>query len=165
MTGIRYGLLIISLAIFVVLVVVGYQKYPLWQARYYNREISVAGVQLMMTVEELQATLGKGEFIPGMGGDGWRFDEPKIFVMTSAVGLFADKVAMIDTENSAHSILGIRVGEDYLSACKVLEKRGFKNTSQDCFTKGNVLIQLFGGTKISRLRIGIQDPAYKDVVF
>ena len=89
MTGIRYGLLIISLAIVVVLGVVLYQRYPLWEAKYYNREISVAGVQLMMTVEELQATLGKGEFIPGMGGDGWRFDEPKIFVMIRS-GLFAD---------------------------------------------------------------------------
>ncbi|MGI5997435.1 MAG: hypothetical protein ACOX89_02105 [Lutispora sp.] len=33
------------------------------------------------------------------------------------------------------------------------------------FTKGNGYVQLFGGTIISRLRIGIEDPAYKDVVF
>ena len=72
---------------------------------------------------------------------------------------------MIETENPAHSILGIRVGDDYLSAREVMEKRGFKEISQDCFTKGNVLVQLSGRTKISRLRIGIQDPAYKDVVF
>lgn len=72
-----------------------YKNYPLWEAKYYNREISVAGVQLMMTVEQLQNTLGKGKFVPGMGGDGWRFDKEKIFVMTSAVGLFADKVAMM----------------------------------------------------------------------
>lgn len=89
----------------------------------------------------------------------------KILVMTSSIGLFKGKVSSIETENSSHSILGIRIGDNYDSALSVLKKYGFKESSENIFTKGNVLIQLTGGSIISRMRISIQDPAYKDVVF
>jgi hypothetical protein len=119
-----------------------------------------------MTEEELNSSFEEdGEFVPGMGGNGWRFSKEKIFVMTSSIGLFKDKVSSIDTENSSHSILGIKIGDNYDSASSVLEKHGFKESSDYIFRKGNVLIQLNSGSRISRMRISIQDPAYKDVVF
>jgi hypothetical protein len=139
---------------------------PILEAHYYNREINIAGIKLLMTEEELNSSLEeKSEFVPGMGGDGWRFKEEKIFAMISSVGLFKDKVAAIDTENPAHSVLGVSVGEDYEQAVSTLQKKGFKKSSRDVFCKGNFLIQLNGGSKISSIRIIIQDPAYKNVQF
>ncbi len=114
-----------------------------------------------MTEEELNRTLAKGEFVYGMGGNGWTFSDDKIFVMTSSVGLFKGKVASIETENSSHSILGIKVGDKYGTASSILEKAGFKESADGYFTKGNVQIQLYGGNVIAKLRINIQDPAYK----
>ena len=145
-----------------------YKYHPILEAHYYNRHISVSGVKLLMTEEELHSLFeGKWEFVYGMGGNGWRCSKENIFVSTSFVGLFKDKVASIDTQNPSHSILGIRVGDNYDSAARVLEKRGFKKSSYDkyVFIKGNVQILFNGGNKISSIKISIEDPAYKNVVF
>ncbi len=143
-----------------------HKNYPIFEAYFYNRHISVSGVKFLMTEDELTSTLfEEGEFINGMGGNGFRFSASKIFVGTSSIGLFIDKVVLIETENSSHSILGIKVGDEYDSALNVIKKNGFKELTDDIFTKDNIQIQLFGESKISRLRISIQDPAYKNVVF
>jgi len=165
---IRINYIIISLSVLIIVIssLLLYKYYPVLEAYYYNREISISGVKLLMTEEELNSSFEEdGEFVPGMGGNGWRFSKEKIFVMTSSIGLFKDKVSSIDTENSSHSILGIKIGDNYDSASSVLEKHGFKESSDYIFRKGNVLIQLNSGSRISRMRISIQDPAYKDVVF
>ncbi|WP_018211399.1 hypothetical protein [Desulfitobacterium hafniense] len=143
-----------------------YKFYPVSEALYYNESISISTVKLFMTEEELLSTMDeKAEFVYGMGGNGWRFSNSEIFVMTSSLGLFKNRVSLIDTENTSHSILGIKVGDDWDSAVTYLKKRGFKEFSHDMYTKGNVEIQLSGGSKISRLRIRIADPAYKDIQF
>lgn len=166
MKRIKYIVISLSVLIIVISSLLLYKYYPVLEAYYYNREISISGVKLLMTEEELNNSFEEnGEFVPGMGGNGWRFSKEKIFVMTSSIGLFKDKVSSIDTENSSHSILGIRIGDNYDSSLSVLEKHGFKESSDKIFTKSNVHIQLSGGSKISRMRISIQDPAYKDVVF
>jgi len=165
MKQLRNGILFISLLLLVGFGFALSKYYPLVEASLYNKEISVAGVQLLMTEEELNRTLAKGEFVYGMGGNGWTFSDDKIFVMTSSVGLFKGKVASIETENSSHSILGIKVGDKYGTASSILEKAGFKESADGYFTKGNVQIQLYGGNVIAKLRINIQDPAYKNVVF
>jgi len=46
----------------------------------------------------------------------------------------------------------------------ILKKRGFHELSDNIFEKGNVQMHLFGTSEISKLRISVQDPAYKDVV-
>ncbi|ACL21224.1 hypothetical protein Dhaf_3204 [Desulfitobacterium hafniense DCB-2] len=143
-----------------------YKFYPVLEALGYNKSISVSAVKLFMTEEALINTMDeKAEFVYGMGGNGWRFSDSGIFVMTSSLGLFKNRVALIDTENTSHSILGIKVGDNWDSAVTCLKKRGFKEFSHDMYTKGNVEIQLSGGSKISGLRIRIADPAYKDVQF
>lgn len=165
MKKLKKGIFLISLLLVIGLSLTLLKYYPLVEASLYNREISVAGVKLLMTEEELNRTLAKGEFVYGMGGNGWRFSADKIFVMTSSVGLFKDKVALIETENTAHSILGLKVGDKYGTTSTNLKKEGFKEVAEGYFAKGNVQIQLSGGSVITRLRINIRDPAYKDVVF
>ena len=140
-----------------------YKYYPYLEAYYYNTNIDVSGIKLMMGKDDLAEALGQeGEFINGMGGDGLRYSDKGIFVGISNHGLFKQKVSQIDTENPDHSILGISVGEDYDKALSILKKHGFKKTN-DIFEKGNVFVQLFGGSKISMLRIYIEDPDYKGV--
>jgi hypothetical protein len=119
-----------------------------------------------MTEKELGNTLqSQGEFINGMGGNGWSYQGLKVFVSISSHGMFKDKVCQIDTENPSHSILGIKVGESFDSAEAILKSRGFKEIYDDSFVNGDVCIYLFGGDIINRLRINIIDPSYKDVVF
>lgn len=143
-----------------------YKFYPVLEALYYNKSISVSTIKLFMTEEELISTMDeKAEFVYGMGGNGWRFNDSGIFVMTSSLGLFKNRVELIDTENTSHSILGIKVGDNRDSVAAHLKKRGFKELSHDMYIKGNVGIQLSGGSKISRLKLRIVDPAYKDVQF
>ena len=154
-----------SMAILILLIVglAIYKYYPYLEAYYYNTNIDVSGIKLMMGKDDLSKTLGQqGEFINGMGGDGLRYSDKGIFVGISNHGLFKQKVSQIDTENPDHSILGISVGEDYEKAISILKKYGFKKTN-DIFEKGNVFVQLFGGSKISMIRIYIEDPAYKGV--
>lgn len=161
----RYVILFISFLILIMLGLILHKNYPIFEANYYNRDISISGVKLLMTEDELNRTLEKGEFVYGMGGNGWRFSDAKLFVMTSSIGLFENKVSLIETVNSSHSILGIKVGENYSTALTILAKHGFEESSEDLFTKGNMQIQLFGGSEITKLKISILDPAYKDVVF
>ncbi|HHY81480.1 MAG TPA: hypothetical protein GX505_02245 [Clostridiales bacterium] len=158
-------IVLIGIVVIVISSFLLYKYYPILEAYYYNREISVSGIKLHMTEDELNNTLKNGEFVPGMGGNGWRFSKEKVFVMTSSIGLFKDKVSLIDTENPSHSILEIKTGDNYDSALSVLTNRGFKELSDNIFIKGNVLIQLRGESKISGVRITIQDPATKDLVF
>lgn len=165
MKKIKFRILFISLLLLIGLSLTLLKYYPLVEASLYNKEISVAGVKLLMTEEELNGTLAKGEFVYGMGGNGWRFSDFKIFVMTSSIGLFKNKVALIETDNPSHSILGLKVGDQYETASTILKKDGFQESAEGYFTKGNVHIQLYGGSIITKLRINIQDPAYKDVVF
>lgn len=162
MRRLKYGILLL---LFIGLGLVLYKFYPLVEAKYYNSQISASGVKLLMTEEELNKTLAKGEFVPGMGGNGWRFSESQVFVMTSSIGLFRNKVSYIETENPSHSILGLKAGDNYETASASLENYGFKQSPGGCFSKGNVQVQLSGGSMVSRIRITIQDPAYKDVVF
>lgn len=166
MKKIKYFIIFLSVLIIVISSLSLYKHYPILEAYYYNMEISISGVKLLMTEDELNSSLNEnGEFVHGMGGNGWRFADSRIFVGTSSIGLFKDTVVLIETENSSHSILGIKVGDNYDSALTVLKRRGFKDLTEDIYTKGNIQLQLFGESKISRLRINIQDPAYKDVVF
>lgn len=162
---IKYIIISLSFLIIIIFSFLLYKYYPVFEAHYYNRKVSISGVKLLMTVEELNSSLANGEFVPGMGGNGWKFSDEKIFVMTSSVGLFKDKVSTIDTENYHHNILGIEIGANYDSALSILEKHGFKESNDKIFRKGNVLIQLTGESKVSKIRIRIQDPAYKGVVF
>ncbi|WP_019850789.1 hypothetical protein [Desulfitobacterium sp. PCE1] len=158
-------LLLSALAIFILGLTL-YKNYPILEAYYYNRSISVATIKLFMPEGELISTMDEeAEFVYGMGGNGWRFSNNKIFVMTSSLGLFQNKVSSIDTENPSYSILGIKVGDTYDSAVTTLKKRGFKESSHDIYTRGDVTIQLSGGSKISQLKIRIEDPAYKGVQF
>ncbi|SHN85264.1 hypothetical protein SAMN02745215_04401 [Desulfitobacterium chlororespirans DSM 11544] len=160
------GFMLFLSVLAIVLSLALYKFYPVLEAFYCNKSISVSTIKLFMTEEELINTMGeKAEFVYGMGGNGWRFSDSKIFVMTSSLGLFKNRVSSIDTENSSHSILGIKVGDNWDSAVTYLKKRGFKEFSHDMYTKGNVEIQLSGGSKISGLRIRIADPAYKEVQF
>lgn len=156
----------------VVLVFLLYKSYPYMEVSYYNRYINASGVKLNMMEEEVFEELGQeGEFVPGMGGHGWRYEYEKIFITISNHGIFRDKVCQIDTENESHDILGIKVGSSFDNAVRILHSKGFNETSRNFFTKGNVYVQLVyyvelsGVTVVSRLRIGIEDPAYKDVVF
>jgi len=167
MKKIRFSLAAIGFLIILMAALLLYKYYPVFEAHYYNGKIDVAGVKLLMTEEELNSFFAEpGEFVYGMGGNGWRFQEENIFVMTSSVGLFKNKVASIETGNPSHSIFGLKVGDDYTSASYALKKKGFKETSSHgIFLKGNTQIQLSGGSKVSRIRITIQDPAYRDVVF
>ena len=71
----------------------------------------------------------------GLGGNGWRFNDTKIFVMTSSIGLFKNKVSLIETENSSHSFLGIKVGDNYRTAMTLLNEYGFMESSEDLFYK------------------------------
>jgi len=162
----RGKITIVLLLILVVLAYLLYKNYPYMEVSYYNRHINASGVKLNMTEEEVFEELGqKGEFVPGMGGHGWRYEYEKIFITISDHGIYRSKVCQIDTENESHDILGIKVGSSFDRAVRILHSKGFKETSHNFFTKGNVYVQLSGGTIVSRLRIGIEDPAYKDVVF
>lgn len=162
----RKKITIALLLIIVVLVSLLYKNYPYMEANYYNRYINISGVKLMMTEKEIFDELGqKGEFVPGMGGHAWDYKEAKIFISISDHGIFRDKVCQIDTESPSHDIMGLKVGSSFDEAVELLHSKGFKETSYDFFVKGNVYIQLSGGASITRLRIGINDPAYKDVVF
>lgn len=157
---------IVLLLILVALAFLLYKNYPYIEANYYNRYINVSGVKLMMTEEEMASELSeKGELVPGMGGHAWDYEKTEIFISISDHGMFRDKVCQIDTQNPSHEILGIKAGDSFDEALELMGSKGFKQISDDFFTKGNVFIQLFGGTTISRLRIGIEDLAYKDVVF
>ena len=161
----------ILVVILTILVVTGlgfalHRNYPVLEAYYYNQNISVSSVQLYMTEAELIGGMDeKEEFVYGMGGDGWRFRENKLFVMTSSLGLFQDRVSSIRTENPSHRILGIKVGDDFDTTVNDLISRGFKELSRDLYSKGNIKIQLSGGIKIEAITIGIEDPSYKDVQF
>lgn len=65
----RINSIIISLSILIIVIssLLLYKYYPVLEAYYYNKEISVSGVRLLMTEEELTGSLEDGEFVPGMG--------------------------------------------------------------------------------------------------
>lgn len=161
----RVQIVFFSVAIFLIAAYAIYKYYPFLEAHYYNAYIDVSGIKLMMGEDDLPEAMGsEGEFANGMGGYGLRYKDKGIFVGISNHGLFKQKVSQIDTKNPNHSILGISAGDDYDKALIILKKRGFKKT-MDIFEKGNVSVQLFGGSKISMLRICIEDPAYKGVAW
>lgn len=165
MKRLKIKLIIAALIILIPLGFILYKNYPIMEAAYYNRAFSVSDVKFLMTEGELKRTMGDGEFVNGMGGNGWRFEDEKVFVMISAVGLFRDKVVSIETENSNHWIMGIKVGDSLQTAVDMLHGQGFKEEGDLLFGNGNVKIQLFGETQVSRLKIMVQDPAFRDVVF
>lgn len=165
MKRLKVRLILAALIILIALGFILYKNYPLMEAAYYNRTISVSEVKFLMTEAELKQTLGDGEFVNGMGGNGWRFADEKVMVMISAVGLFRDKVVSIETENPEHWIMGIKVGDSLQLAKDILHGQGFKEEGSLLFSNGDIQIQLFGGTEISGLKIMVQDPAYRDAVF
>lgn len=162
----KYRYLFIGVLLLIVLCITLQKNYPYLEAFYYNKHIEVNGVKFLQTESEFSRALKeKGEFINGMGGNGWRFNDKQIFIMTSSIGIFKNKVSMIETENPSHRILGLSIGDPYNEALTNLKSKGFIELSEGIYAKGNVTVQLTGEGEISRMRIGIQDPAYKDVVF
>jgi len=57
------------------------------------------------------------------------------------------------------------VGDTYEKAESAFNKQGFKKIDRDRYQKDNVGIMLSGDGQITRIRVYVEDPAYKDIVF
>lgn len=81
MKRIKYICISLSVIIIAISSLLLYKNYPILEANHYNKEISISGVQLLMTEEELNNSFeNNGEFVPGMGGNGWRFKKKRFWL-------------------------------------------------------------------------------------
>jgi hypothetical protein len=94
--------------------------------------------------EVIRKMNGESQYIPGMGGFGYRYDSEKIVVFFSGVpdGRAYNKACFIETENPDHSVLDIRPGESLGDAVSTLDESGFTQKEQYYYENEDVYIHL-----------------------
>ena len=107
--GILISLLFISIIIFVI-----YRYYPLMQTAKANRSMDIAGIRLLMPLDEVLLKMGgEGEYIYGMGGFGHEFKNEKI------------KVFFSNDPRAGHTTESLRLRSKTRASCFRYEARGF----------------------------------------
>lgn len=164
-------LLVIGVILFLVLLsaVFLYFYHPFLQVLVINQSVDTAGIKLLMPLGEVTRKMnGEGQYIPGMGGFGYRYDSEKIEVFFSGVpdGRAYNKACFIETENPDHSVLGVRPGDSLDDAVSMLDKSGFKKIEQNYYENGDVYIYLNPeNTAVKKIRIGFIDRSLSGRVY
>ncbi len=154
-------LVIVFILFLILLSAIGfYFYYPLYQVSSINHSINIAGIKLLMPVEEVNKMISGGEYIYGMGAYGYEYEKEKVKVFFSSDpdGLSYDKVSSIITQNQAHSVSGIRIKDSLDTAYAILEESGFWQETKNYFKKGDIYIILTPEhDKVKMLQIGFID--------
>ena len=135
-----------------------YFYYPFYQVSKINKSVAIAGIKLLMPVEEVTTKMnGEGEYIYGMGGFGREYEQEKIrvFFSNDSDGQTYNKVCFIETENPNHSVLDIQVGDSLAKASSLLNKAGFKQEEQSYYRNGNIYVTLISANNmVKKIRVG-----------
>lgn len=146
-----------------------YFYYPFYQISKINKSIDIAGIKLLMPLEEVTGKMnGDGKYINGMGGFGYGFEHEKVVVFFSndPDGLAYNKVSFIETENPKHRVLDIHAGDSLDKAFSILDDSGFKQEEQNYYKNGNIYINLIPeNDMVKKIRIGFIDRSLSGRVY
>jgi len=146
-----------------------YFYYPFYQTSKINKFIDIAGIKLLMPLEEVTGQMnGDGEYIYGMGGFGCRYKNEQIAVFFSndSDGQTYNKVSFIETENPRHSVLDIHPGDSLDKAFSILHQLGFKQEDRNYYKKGSIYINLIPENyMVKKIRVGFIDRSLSGRVY
>lgn len=163
------GSILFLMLLFVASAICIYLYYPFYQVAQINKSIDIAGIKLLMPLEEVIGRMNeKGEYIYGMGGFGYDYESEKIgvFFSNDSDGKAYNKVSLIETENQKHSVLGIRVGDALDKAYSILDESGFRQKEQNYYKNGDVYIYITPeSNKVKAIRVGFIDRSLRGRVY
>lgn len=162
--GILISLLFISIIIFVI-----YRYYPLMQTAKANRSMDIAGIRLLMPLDEVLLKMGgEGEYIYGMGGFGHEFknEKIKVFFSNDPESRAYNRVSSIEIENPEHHVFDMKPGDSKDKAVSTLNKLNFEEKESNYYEKGDLFIVLnFEKDTVKKIKIGFLDRLLKDRVY
>jgi hypothetical protein len=167
--------LVIGTILFLILIsaIFIYNYYPrcntLYQVSKINKSIEIAGIKLLMPLDEVTGKMiSEGNYIYGMGGYGYEYENEKIrvFFSNDSDGLAYNKVCFIETENPNHQVLNIHPGSSLDKAFSVLNKSGFRQEEKNYYKKGDVYVFLTSeNNMVKMVRIGFIDRSLSGRVY
>jgi len=129
----------------------------------------MAEIKLLMPLEEVMGKMNEeGEYIYGMGGFGYEYENERVrvFFSNDSDGRAYNKVCFIETENLNHSVLGIHAGDSLDKAYSVLDKSGFRPEEKNYYKNGDIYINLFPESGIvKKIRVGFIDRSLSGRVY
>jgi hypothetical protein len=154
-------MLVIPVIILSIIIVHKYDPYILaWRS---NAKISISGIRLMMTEDDVKGLLGKEEKYE-LGFGGYRLDYPSkgitLHFLNDRDTDFYRRVVSIEIVDPKYEVFGIRVGEDFDKSLNTVLKQGFTRQEEGIsgYWKMNMRITLDNHNgKVKKISIGIRD--------